>query len=463
MTDNKFDLFAKKMRDADIPDVASQIFEYYYLQLLAGNTGFIRTADIEPVVSPPTTDNLPDTLKAIGEEALSKTVTIKLNGGLGTSMGLDTAKSLLSVKENRSFLEVIAQQSIDINSHLLLMNSFSTREDSLALLKEKYPALLEKSIGIDFLQHKVPKVMQEGFMPASWAKNPALEWCPPGHGNIYPALVTSNMLDQLLDAGFKYAFISNSDNLGAVVDAIILGYFVENNVPFLMEVTKRTAMDRKGGFPVHHKSGKLVLWETAQCHPDEMDEFQDITRFAHASTNNIWINLAQLKVEMERKNNNLQLTMIRNEKTVDPQDGSSPKVYQLETAMGAAISTFAGSEIIEVPRSRFSPVKSTNELLAVRSNAYTLTEDFRIVLNPERKLPPPVIFLDSQYYKMYYDLDARFPAGAPSLIDCQKLEVEGDVLFGENVTLIGDVKVINTTGKQVRLENITLKNETWRA
>ena len=463
MKNKNFGLFEEKMRSNNIPDVAVQIFEYYYLQLLDGNTGFIRTADIEPTASPPKADDLPEALRVIGQDALSKTVTIKLNGGLGTSMGLDTAKSLLPVKEKLSFLEIIVQQSIGINSHLLLMNSFSTRADSLALIKGKNPELLEKNIGIDFLQHKVPKVNKEDFLPAAWAKNPELEWCPPGHGNIYPALVTSNMLDQLLESGFKYAFISNSDNLGAVVDETILGYFVENDVPFLMEVTKRTEMDRKGGFPVRHKSGELVLWETAQCHPAEMDEYQNIERFTHSSTNNIWVNLEKLKVEMEKRNNNLQLTMIRNEKNVDPQDSNSPKVYQLETAMGAAISVFTGSEIIEVSRRRFSPVKSTNELLAVRSDAYILTSDFRVILNPKRVLPPPVVFLDSKYYKMYYDLDARFPTEIPSLIDCQKLEVEGDILFGKNVKIKGSVKIVNTTNKQIRIENITLDNEEWRA
>jgi UTP--glucose-1-phosphate uridylyltransferase len=462
MTNNNFAFFEEKMRSNNIPDVAIQIFEYYYAQLLEGNTGYIRTATIEPLVSPPNTDDLLLGLDAVGRQALSQTVTIKLNGGLGTSMGLDSAKSLLPVKEGFTFLDVIAQQSLDNHSHLLLMNSFSTRDDSLKLLKEKYAKLFERNLDVDFLQHKVPKVSKADFLPATWQKNPALEWCPPGHGNIYPALVTSKMLDDLLNAGFKYAFISNADNLGAVVDETILGYFAENEIPFLMEVTKRTAMDRKGGFPVRHKSGGLVLWETAQCHPDEMDEYQDITRFTHTSTNNIWVNLEQLKVEMEKMHNNLQLTMIRNEKTVDPQDGNSPKVYQLETAMGAAISVFAGAQVIEVPRSRFSPVKSTNELLAVRSDAYVLTSDFRVTLNPQRELPPPVIFLDAQYYKMFYDLDARFPTGAPSLIHCEKLEIEGDVLFGENVKLNGKVKVINTTDEQVRLENITLDNEVWQ-
>ena len=462
MNNNKFDLFEQKMRSENIPEVAIQVFGYYYTQLLDGNTGFIRTADIEPVVSPPKADDLPERLQAIGRDALSKTVTIKLNGGLGTSMGLDSAKSLLPVKEGLAFLDIIAQQSLGNNSHLLLMNSFSTRDDSLALLKQKYPKLLERNLDVDFLQHKVPKVNKDNFLPATWAKKPELEWCPPGHGNIYPALVTSNMLDQLLEFGFKYAFIANADNLGAVVDETILGYFSESDIPFLMEVTRRTEMDRKGGFPVHHKNGQLVLWETAQCHPDEIDEYQDIERFPHSSTNNIWVNLEKLKVEMERKNNNLQLTMIRNEKTVDPQDSSSPKIYQLETAMGAAISFFTGAKIIEVSRRRFSPVKSTNELLAVRSDAYILTPDFRVILNPKRELPPPIVFLDSKYYKMYYDLDARFPSEIPSLINCEKLELEGDVVFGENVKITGNVKIINTTKEQIRIENMTLENEERR-
>ena len=447
----KFTSFAERMRTEGLPEIVIQTFAYYYTQLVEGQTGLITEADIQPVKSLPDVEAFPETLAEVGRAALSKTVLLKLNGGLGTGMGLDQAKSLLPVKNDLCFLDIIARQALQTGIPLVLMNSFSTRADSLARL-ETYPQLKE-DIPLDFLQHKIPKITQADLSPVTWPENPDLEWCPPGHGDIYTALVTSGLLETLLQAGYEYAFVSNADNLGAVVDAAILGYFAENQFPFMMEVADRTEVDKKGGHLAQlSTNGQLILRESAQCPPPDMDKFQDIRRHKYFNTNNLWLNLPALNNLMAAKDNILGLSMIRNAKTVDPRNRASIPVYQLETAMGSAIAVFEEAAAIRVPRTRFAPVKTTNDLLLVRSDIYSLTDDFRVVANPARKLGPVVIDLDPHYYKLIDHLEARFPHGAPSLLECERLSIKGDVKFGPKVTFKGAVRLVNESGQPVEVE-----------
>ncbi len=431
---------AEKMRGEGLPDIVIKNFAYYYELVQSGQTGMISEASIAPVESLPDADAFPDdaALMAAGEAALGQTVVLKLNGGLGTSMGLSKAKSLLPVKEGHTFLDIIAHQALERGTPLVFMNSFSTQDDTLAVLAA-YPAL-QGDIPLDFLQNKVPKIVQSDLSAADWPVNPALEWCPPGHGDIYVALMTSGMLDTLSDAGYRYVFVSNSDNLGAVMDTSILGYFVANNLPFMMEVADRTESDRKGGHLAEADGGQLILRESAQCPEADQAAFEDITRHKYFNTNNLWLNLPALKALMAEKENVLGLPMIRNGKTVDPRDGNSTPVYQLETAMGSAIGVFAGSGAVRVSRSRFAPIKTTNDLLAVRSDVYVLTDDYRVTLDPSRA-QPPFVQLDSAYYKLIDAMEARFPAGAPSLIKCNSLSVSGDITFGRDVVIEGSVQL----------------------
>ncbi len=364
-------------------------------------------------------------------------------------MGLSQAKSLLTVKNGLSFLDIIARQAIQAQIPLVLMNSFTTRDDSLAALAA-YPAL-QGQIPLDFLQHKAPKIIQADFSPVDWPQDPTLEWCPPGHGDIYTALVTSGMLEALLQAGYTYAFVSNADNLGAVMDLGILGHFVKNQLPFMMEVADRTAADKKGGH-LAQRNSQLILRELAQCPAEEIEAFQDITRYKYFNTNNLWLNLPALKEVLTANNNILGLPMIRNAKTVDPRDSTTPPVYQLETAMGSAIAVFAGAQAIRVPRARFAPVKTNNDLLAVRSDAYHLTGDFRVTTNPTRTLDQLAINLDPTSYKLIADLEAPFPSGTPSMLECTRLSIMGDIKFGANVILKGGVQLVNKSGRQVEVE-----------
>ncbi len=450
-----FQPFAARMAAEKLPPIVLRTFQHYYEQLAEGQTGLIPERDIQPVESLPDLEHLPHELAELGRAALAKAVLLKLNGGLGTGMGLEKAKSLLPVRDGLTFLDIIARQAQHAGVPLVLMNSFVTRDDSLAALAA-YPEL-RGPIPLDFLQHKVPKVLQDGLRPADWPQDRELEWCPPGHGDIYTALVTSGMLHTLLSHGYEIAFVSNADNLGAVLDPLVLGYVVAHRLPFLMEVADRTAADRKGGHLAQRKSdGRLVLRESAQCPDGDVAAFQDIERHRYFNTNNLWLHLPALKRLLAEKDGVLGLPMIRNSKTLDPRDAASPKVYQLETAMGAAIASFEGAGALRVPRTRFAPVKTCDDLLGVRSDAYTLTGDWRVVLNPRRRGGVPVIHLDPKYYKLIDQMDARFPYGPPSLLECTALTVKGDVWFGRGVVCRGAIEVVNPGPTRQQIENQVL-------
>jgi len=449
-----FSPFYTRMEAEGLPQIFIDTFAYYYEQLLTGQTGYILEEEIEPVKQIPDAEQFPHRLETIGRYALAKTAVIKLNGGLGTSMGLEIAKSLLPVKDGHSFLDIIARQARLASVPLLLMNSFSTEADSLALL-EKYPGL-NHALPHSFLQHKEPKIRQDNLQPVDWPENPELEWCPPGHGDIYTALITSGMLLAFMQKGYEYAFVSNADNLGAVVDLSILGYFVDNEIPFMMEVADRTEMDKKGGHLAQRLDGQLILRESAQCPPQDTAAFQNTQRHKYFNTNNLWFHLPTLQRQMQTHDHRLGLPMIRNRKTVDPRDPNSTPVYQLETAMGSAIAVFEGAQAIRVPRSRFAPVKTSNDLLAVRSDAYTLTEDFRIVPSDHRRMRQFNINLDGRFYKYVSDLEDRFPCGAPSLVQNKSLIVEGDFCFGQNVVCRDDVWLRNETGTQIHIPDGTI-------
>src|SRR4051812_29322609 len=227
------------MRAEGVPDLAIRNFKHYYELLESGEGGMLAESAIEPVADVPDADELPDGGDD-ARDALDRTVVLKLNGGLGTSMGMTRAKSLLEAKDGLSFLDVIARQVLEVRERtgarlpLVLMDSFYTRDDTLAALG-RYPDLAA-DVPLDFVQGKVPKLDADTLEPVSWPDDPELEWAPPGHGDLYTALVTSGMLRELLERGYEYAFVANADNLGATLDERILGWIARERLPFVMEV-----------------------------------------------------------------------------------------------------------------------------------------------------------------------------------------------------------------------------------
>ncbi|HZC36836.1 MAG TPA: UTP--glucose-1-phosphate uridylyltransferase [Chthoniobacterales bacterium] len=438
-----------KMRKAGISQAAIDAFLFQYRKLLERDTGLIPEDSISAVEQLPRLEDIPGS--GFPEELLASTIIFKLNGGLGTSMGLEGAKSLLSIRPGSTFLDVIVRQFLQTRSEhstelgLYFMNSFNTSAGTKAALAH-YPELGDPAT-LELLQSKAPKIDAKTLLPATWPKNPQLEWCPPGHGDIYPSLLGSGLLKTLLSEGKKFLFVSNSDNLGATLDLRILHYFAESQAPFLMEVTRRTGADRKGGHLARRKrDGRLLLRESAQCREEDESAFQDIKRHRFFNTNNLWIRLEALSDALAACNGFIPLPMIRNQKNIDPRDKTSPKVYQLETAMGAAIECFAGAGAIEVPRSRFAPVKTTGDLLAVRSDAYELDDQWRLVVRPERRGHPPIIRLSDEY-RLVDGLEKLIEEGVPSLIRCRSLKVQGPWRFRSGVELAGDVSFVNSTSE----------------
>jgi UTP--glucose-1-phosphate uridylyltransferase len=430
-----------KMRHEGLPEIAVDTFAHYEELLRQGDEGTLPEAELDSLEDVPGVDALP----GADEADLERVVVLKLNGGLGTSMGMTKAKSLVEVKEGHTFLDVIARQVLHLREQhgapipLLLMNSFATRDDTLAAL-ERYPELALDGLPLDFVQGKVPKLLADGFEPVSWEPDPALEWAPPGHGDVFTSLATSGTLDTLVERGYEYLFMSNSDNLGAVLEPRILSWFAREELPFLSEVVDRTEADRKGGHLAQRREdGGLVLRETAQVPDEDQDAFEDIQRHRFFNANNIWVSLRALKQALEERDGVLGLPMIVNRKTVDPRDSSSPEVIQLETAMGAAIGVFDGAAAVHVPRARFAPVKTTGHLLVVRSDAYELADDWTVQLAAGRDAAP-IVELSGEF-KLLSDFESRFPAGPPSLIEAERLEVDGDVRFGRDVHVRGRVRV----------------------
>ena len=452
MTYSNWNNIESKIREKLTLDSAHPLLAETFLKnvraVYDGNTGLIKESDINPA------DNLPDYVDLAKpdetecRQILKNSVMIKLNGGLGTSMGLEKAKSLLPVKNGLTFIDIIARQILYLRNRyqadmpLLFMTSFNTDCDTKTALQQ-YPELAagQNNLPFTFLQNRVPKLHSDTLHPATWNNDPNLEWCPPGHGDIYTALMTSGLLEQLVKDGYRYAFVSNSDNLGAVMDPAISCMMQSQNIPFLLEVADRTEADRKGGhLATSIRTGQLILRESAQCPPDAVGQFQDVKRHRYFNTNNLWIDLTVLNALIRETGSAPELAPMINRKTLDPRNGASPSVIQLETAMGAAVTSFKKAVALRVPRTRFAPVKTTDDLLGLWSDAYVLTEEMHIRLDSRRaEWGPPVIRLDPAYYRKIDDFSARFPHGAPSLVECRSLTVKGDHSFPGGLVLKGDV------------------------
>jgi UTP--glucose-1-phosphate uridylyltransferase len=434
----------QKMWAAGQPEEAIRGFASAYSRLVEGDAGMIRSDELEPASDVPTLDQLsaPEDPGMLDQFAM-----IKLNGGLATTMGLQRPKSLVEARDGRSFLEIIIGQTLalrhkhGIRLPLVLMDSEATRDETLDAFNDQTEVATD-GLAPDFLQSMIPKLEAESLMPVSWPPAPVLEWCPPGHGDVYGALRRSGMLASLLDRGIGYAMISNADNLGSTLDPRIAAHLAGEEIPFLMEVVEGTEADRKGGHIARRRrDGQLVLRETAQTPPEDEESFRDFRHWRYYNTNSIWIDLRVLARTLDEHDGVLELPLIVNRKTVDPRDSDSPPVIQLETAMGAAIGSFRGARLLCVPRTRFAPVKTTDDLLVLRSDVYDVSDDLLVEPVPERHGQLPYVELDKRYYQLLDRFEARFPDGPPSLREAERLVVQGDVTFGPGVVVRGAVEL----------------------
>ena len=442
-----FDLSASKMRDHGMSDVSiAQFRRLYDVWRHEEASSWIREDAVAPLAGVPSFHDVYETIdhdKAV--EAFAKTAFLKLNGGLGTSMGLECAKSLLPVRRHKAkqmrFIDIIigqvltARARLGVELPLTLMNSFRTSEDTMKVLRH-HRKFRQHDVPMEIVQHQEPKIVEATGEPVTWDADPELEWCPPGHGDLFSTIWESGLLDTLEERGFKYLFISNSDNLGARPSRTLAQHFENTGAPFMIEVATRTYADRKGGHIVRDKAtGRLMLREMSQVHPDDKADAQNIKKHPYFNTNSIWVRIDALKAKLAEYDGVLPLPVIRNRKTVDPTDPESTPVVQLETAMGAAIGLFDGAICVQVDRMRFLPVKTTDDLFIMRSDRFHLTHSYEM---EDGNYIFPNVTLDPRYYKNIHDFNERFPYSIPSLAAANSVTIRGDWTFGRDVVMFSD-------------------------
>ncbi|EIM79168.1 UTP-glucose-1-phosphate uridylyltransferase [Stereum hirsutum FP-91666 SS1] len=426
-------------------DIEMQSFFYLFTRYLAEKAQS-QELDWDRIKSPAADqivpyDNLPEVKDT---QAFNKLAVLKVNGGLGTSMGMTGAKSALEVKDDMTFLDLTVRQIEHLNTThrvdvpLILMTSFNTHEDTLRIIKKYANQQLRITT---FNQSRYPRILKETLLPCPpSADSDKKDWYPPGHGDLYNALLHSGVLDQLISEGKEYLFVSNSDNLGAVVDQRILQHMIDSGAEFLMEVTDKTKADVKGGTLIDYE-GQVRLLEIAQVPSEHVEDFKSIRKFKIFNTNNIWINLKALKRIMDTEG--MELEIIINPKQTD--DGKS--VIQLETAAGAAIKHFNNAHGVNVPRNRFLPVKSCSDLLLIKSDIYSL-EHGQLVINEQRMFESTPVIKLGDHFKKIQQFQKRFKK-IPKIIELDHLTVTGDVYFGRNVTLRGTVIVVANEGQRI--------------
>src|SRR4029078_12928320 len=147
-------------------------------------------------------------------------------------------------------------------------------------------------------------------------------------------------------------------------DPRVAEWFARSGAPFAIEAVRRTPSDRKGGhFARRRADGRIVLRETAQTLDEDQEALADLSRHTFCSTNNLWFDLVAMRDELDRRGGVLGLALIKNTKTVDPSDPSSPEVIQIESAMGAAVEVFEDAALIDVTRARCPPAETHRDPL----------------------------------------------------------------------------------------------------
>lgn len=394
---------------------------------------------------------------------LQKLAVIKLNGGLGTSMGCVGPKSVIEVRDGMSFLDLSVRQieylnrTYDVNVPFVLMNSFNTDEDTQSIIK-KYEG---HNIDImTFNQSRYPRVLKDSLLPAPKSYNSQIsDWYPPGHGDVFESLYNSGILDKLIERGVEIIFLSNADNLGAVVDLRILQHMVETDAEYVMELTNKTKADVKGGTIIDYDNSVRLL-EIAQVPKEHVNEFKSIKKFKYFNTNNIWINLKAIKRVVE--GSELEMEIIPNNKTIpaDKKGESDISIVQLETAVGAAIRHFKNAHGVNVPRRRFLPVKTCSDLMLVKSDLYSLKHG-QLVIDQDRFGAAPLIKLGTDFKKVS-DFQKRIPS-IPRILELDHLTITGAVNLGRGVILKGTVIIVATEGSTIDvppgsiLENVVVQ------
>ena len=390
------------------------------------------------------------------KEILDKLVVVKLNGGLYNVMGCTGPRCVITVRNEFTFLDMHVQQVEKLNNKygceipIVLMNSFNNHEETQKVFR-KYTHVNVPLYC--FKQSQYPQIFKESFrtVPRSMSEEDKESWYPPGHGDFYQSFYNSGLLQKFIDDGKEYLFVSNIDNLGATIDLSILNYLLsqscEQRSEFVMEVTDKTKADVIGGTLIKYKE-KLRLLEISQVPKDYVEDFKAVSKFRIFNTNNLWVQLPAIKNLVE--SHMLCMEIITNNTQINNGD----KIIELSTAIGAAVKCFNHSIGVNVPRSRFLPVKTCSDLLLVMSNLYNMSNGTLLMSSQRQFSTTPFVKLGN-YFKKVKEFLKRFD-GIPDIIDLDHLTVAGDVTFGRGIVLRGTVIIIANHGERIDIPSGTI-------
>ena len=321
--------------------------------------------------------------RARGRGALDRAVVVKLNGGLGTSMGIPRqgadrgARRACLPRPHRppgARAARAPRRAPAARAHGLLPHArrHAGGAGPPRGPRGRPPARLPPA--------PEPKLRADDLEPVAWPEDPALEWCPPGHGDLYPALATSGMLDALRERGFRYAFLANADNLGAVLDPRILAWFAAERRAVPMEVV-RGHRGRPQGRPPRPAPRRRPA-RPARDGADAGRGRRLVPRLRALALLQLEQPLGRPRTRWRRCSTSAaarsDLPLIVNRKTVDPRDPRAPRSSSSRRRWGRRCPCSTAPARCCVPRSRFAPVKTTDDLLVLRSDVYELAEDGRV-------------------------------------------------------------------------------------
>ena len=221
------------------------------------------------------------------------------------------------------------------------------------------------------VQSQEPRLLQSDLSPVGGRTTRRSNGAP-GHGDLYPTLLDSGILDQLIEAGFRYASVSNSDNLGCGPrpPSRVGLPAVARRMPQRSPPARRWTSK---GWPIVRRraDGRLILRETAQTAPEEMQFFTDAARHPHARHQQPLVRPGRAQGQADRDRRRVWPSP--HPQCEGRRSGRSDLTGGLPARVrhGAAIEVFDGARVIVVPRDRFIPVKTTNELALLRSDVVT--------------------------------------------------------------------------------------------
>ncbi|KAG0582020.1 hypothetical protein KC19_3G027000 [Ceratodon purpureus] len=384
---------------------------------------------------------------------LHKLIVVKLCGTLGRSLGTTQPKSLVEIHSEQSFVDLAVQQievlNVKYNAKVLLVLATSDNTDRAVKQAVKKYSASDVDI-IVFNQTEYPREV--------WPVTPKLGedgGYLTNNGDLFAAFSFSGKLDELLALGKEYLFISNCDNLGATVDLNMLNNLSENQCDYCMEVTPKNGTDAENGAYVSSEGNiELLEFEEVSRSQNEKSRSGDVKV---VNTNSTWVNLKAVKrlAEIEA------LDIYCSSKGAGEGENIT---FQLQTSSGAPLYSlqvngeifenlpiegnsdlllvqfFDGSVAVEVPRTRFHPIRDTSDLLLFRSDLYTVREGV-VCPNPLRlsDVNPTIELEGLKLRKMQYFTERL--KHIPSLLELSSLRVIGDVWFGSDVILQGKVVI----------------------